>query len=159
MYDIFITEQPNSIEELFAKPFAKLNQYPMDNEMSEIFMKLILLKDEDVVFREEEKPFHLKLMEKRLDVIFTCEVDIRTRIFISVISNSPAIVVMYLWYIQYICKTKNTRKMTFELFAEVFAYGFPSNEALLKMWESQKVDSVSDNLLDYPKAGESLLNF
>ena len=45
------------------------------------------------------------------------------------------------------------------LFAEIFGSGFPSEEALNKMWMQQQViieGNNSDNLLDYPKAGLSL---
>ena len=68
---------------------------------------------------------------------------------------------MYCWYIQYECKKHNTEKISFELFAEIFGSGFPTENALQKLWEEQKVNSVgtfSDNLLDYPKAGLSLFN-
>ena len=47
----------------------------------------------------------------------------------------------------------------FEIFTEIFAWGFPSEDGLNKVWEEQKVnrkDMSSDNLLDYPKAGLSL---
>ena len=42
MIDFDVTMQPNSIEELFAKKFEELSKYPMDNNTSEIFVKLLL---------------------------------------------------------------------------------------------------------------------
>ena len=159
MIDFSVTEQPNSIEELFAKKFEQLNKYPMDNEISEIFVKLILSKSGGYKVPEEEKPFLYKLLEKRILLIHDYEVDDRVILFLCCICKSAGDGVMYCWYLQYESKKRGVNKISFEIFAEIFGSGFPSVDGLKKTWENQKVKREgmsSDNLLDYHRAGLSL---
>jgi hypothetical protein len=159
MIEFSITEQPNSIEELFAKKFEQLNKYPMDNETSEIFVKLILSKNSSFEIPEGEKPFIYKLLEKRISVVHDYKVDDRVLLFLSWICKSAGVGVMYCWYLQYESKNRCVNEITFEIFVELFASGFPSEDGLKKLWDEQKVDrkdNLSDNLLDYPNAGLSL---
>ena len=159
MLEFSVTEQPNSIEELFAKKFEQLNKYPMDNETSEIFVKLILSKDSEYQIPEGEKPFLYVLMEKRISFVHDYKVDDRVILFLSWICKSAGVCVMYCWYLQYEAKKRGVEKITFEIFTEIFAWGFPSEDGLNKIWDGQKVHSKnmsSDNLLDYGKAGLSL---
>jgi hypothetical protein len=160
MLEFSVTEQPNSIEELFAKKFEQLNKYPMDNETSEIFVKLILSKDSAYEIPENEKPFLYKLLEKRISFLHDYKVDDRVLIFLSWICKSAGVGVMYCWYFQYEAKKRGVDIITFEIFSEIFGSGFPSEDGLQKIWDGQKVKSKnmsSDNLLDYPQAGISLL--
>jgi hypothetical protein len=159
MIEFSVTEQPNSIEELFAKKFEQLNKYPMDNETSEIFVKLILSKNSSFEIPEGEKPFIYKLLEKRISVVHDYKVDDRVLLFLSWICKSAGVGVMYCWYLQYESKNRCVNEITFEIFVDLFASGFPSEDALQKIWDEQKVNTkgnLSDNLLDYPKAGFSL---
>jgi hypothetical protein len=163
MLEFSVTEQPNSIEELFAKEFEGLRKYPMDNETSEIFVKLILSKDSKFEIPDNEKPFLYQLIEKRISVLHDYKLDDRVLLFLSFICKSAGIGVMYCWYMQYESKKRNIELVSFEIFAEIFGCGFPSDDGLQKIWDSQKVDTTnkdrsafSDNLLDYPKAGLSL---
>lgn len=159
MIQFSVTEQPNSIEELFAKKFEELSKYPMDNNTSEIFVKLLLSRRNSEEIKENEKPNFYKLIENRISVVHDYQVDDRVVLFLCWICRTPQICVMYCWYLQYESKKHNTEKISFELFAEIFGSGFPSEEALNKMWMQQQViieGNNSDNLLDYPKAGLSL---
>lgn len=159
MLEFSVTEKSNSIEELFSKKFEQLNKYPMDNETSEIFVKLILSKNSEYEIPENEKPFLYKLLEKRISVIHDYQVDDRVLLFLSWICKSAGIGVMYCWYFQYESKKRNVNTITFEIFSEIFGSGFPSENGLQKLWYEQKVNSKSmssDNLLDYPQAGLSL---
>ena len=137
MIDFSVTEQPNSIEELFAKKFEQLNKYPMDNETSEIFVKLILSKNSGFKVPEEEKPFLYKLLEKRILLIHDYEVDDRVILFLCCICKSAGIGVMYCWYLQYESRKRGIDKISFEIFAEIFGSGFPSDDGLQKTWENQ----------------------
>ena len=139
MIDFSVTEQPNSIEELFAKKFEQLNKYPMDNETSDIFVKLILSKNSGFKVPEEEKPFLYKLLEKRILLIHDYEVDDRVILFLCCICKSAGIGVMYCWYLQYESRKRGIDKISFEIFAEIFGSGFPSDDGLQKTWENQKV--------------------
>jgi hypothetical protein len=159
MLEFSVTEQPNSIEELFAKKFEQSTKYPMDNETSEIFVKLILSKNSQFEIPDNEKPFLYQLIEKRISVVHDYKVDDRVLLFLSWICKSAGIGVMYCWYMQYEAKKRNVELISFEVFAEIFGWGFPSDDGLHKIWDLQKVESKglgSDNLLDYGKAGMSL---
>jgi hypothetical protein len=159
MLEFSVTEQPNSIEELFAKQFGELTKYPMDNETSEIFIKLILSKKSSIVIPENEKPFLYKLMEKRISYAHDYRLDDRVLLFLSYICKSAGDGVMYCWYLQYESKMRNVDNISFELFAEIFGSGFPSSKGLQKIWDAQKVKREgmsSHNLLDYFRAGSSL---
>lgn len=158
--DFNVTMQENSIEELFCKKFEQLIMKPMDNNTAKIFIELGLSRD--IVFRipDEEKPFLYKLIEKRVSLVHSFELDDRVLLFLCCICKSAGVGIMYCWYFQYQCKKRNLKKVTFENLAEIFSWGFPSENDLQKLWELQKVNrnnmDDSDNLLDYPQAGKSL---
>ena len=159
MLDISVTEQENSIEELFAKEFEKTKKEPMDDFVSEMLVKLILSKNMSYSIPEGEKPFLYKLMEKRISVIHDFELDERTLVFLCCICKSAGVCVMYVWYLQYESKKRNMKQISLEDFCEIFPMGFPSEDDLHRLWDSQKVLTKgmgSDNLLDYPQAGKSL---
>ena len=107
MLDISVTEQENSIEELFAKEFEKTKKEPMDDFVSEMLVKLILSKNMSYSIPEGEKPFLYKLMEKRISVIHDFELDERTLVFLCCICKSAGVCVMYVWYLQYESKKRN----------------------------------------------------
>jgi hypothetical protein len=159
MLDISVTEQENSIEELFAKEFQKTKKYPMDDFTTEMLVKLSLSKNMSYAIPEGEKPFLYKLMEKRISVIHDFELDERTLVFLCCICKSAGVCVMYAWYLQYESQKRNMKEISLEYFCEIFPMGFPSDDDLHRLWVEQKVNSKglgSDNLLDYPQAGKSL---
>lgn len=159
MLDENVKEQPNSIEELFAKEFEKTKKNPMDKDTSEILMKLIMSKNSSYQIPEKDKPFLYKLLEKRIEVLHSFEVDDRVLLFLCCICRSAGVGVMYCWYLQYQSKRKNTKEISLETFCEIFPMGFPSEDDLSRLWDAQKVKTKgmsSDNLLDYPQAGKSL---
>jgi hypothetical protein len=159
MLDFNVTEQDNSIEELFAKEFEKTEKYPMDDFTTEMLVKLTLSKNTSYAIPEGEKPFLYKLMEKRIEVLHDFELDERTLLFLCCICKSAGVSVMYIWYLQYKSKKRNIKEISLESFCEIFPVGFPSEDDLHRMWDNQKVfvkGMGSDNLLDYPYAGKSL---
>jgi hypothetical protein len=162
MLDFNLTQKEDSIEEFFAKKFDSLSKYPMDNETAEIFIKLNLSKNSSYVISENEKPFIYKVMERRLSAIHTYSVDDRILLFLSYLCKSAGQAVMYCWYIQYKSSQMHKNHFTFEDFSIIFGSGFPSEDGLKKLWEMQKVNVEdvhdSDNLLDYPNAGVSILS-
>ena len=161
LIDFELTKESNSIEELFVKHFDECYKIPMDNETCEIFMKLTFLKDSDLDISEVEKPFIYQLIEKRISVIHDFKVDDKVLMFLSFICHSAGVGIMYVWYLQYQCKKRNTKFIYFSDFTDIFSWGLPSKDTLDKLWLSQKVDVPqytfgSDNLLDYKEAGLSL---
>lgn len=159
MLDISKTEQPDSIEELFAKEFDKFKNSPMDKDTSELFITLTLAKNIPIDIPEDEKPFLYKLMERRLEVLHNYKLDFKTLLFLSFLCKNAGTCVMYIWFLQYEANKRNIDSIDFQTFTEIFAWGFPSENQLEKLWDSQKVNRKglgSDNLLDYPQAGKSL---
>ena len=159
MLDISVTEQDNSIEELFAKEFEKTEKHPMDEFTYEMLVRLSLSRNRSNSIPEGEKPFLYILMEKRISVIHDFELDERTLVFLCCICKSAGVCVMYIWYLQYESKKRNMKQISLEYFCEIFPMGFPSDDDLHRLWVSIKVSSKglgSDNLLDYPQAGKSL---
>lgn len=160
LIDFNVTEQGNSIEELFAKTFDESQKTPMTNQLSEVFIKLTLLKDINLDIPEEEKPFIYKVIEKRIYTLHNYKVDDKVLLFLSCLCESAGDGVMYIWYLQYQCKKRNINFISFDIFSEIFAWGFPSKDTLNRLWSSQKVHrknlDFSDNLLDYYSAGQSL---
>ena len=158
--DFDVTMQPNSIEELFAKKFEECPKCPMTNELSEIFIKLTLLGDTNLDIPENEKPFIYKVMESRIELLHSFKVDDKVLLFLSILCQSAGDGVMYIWYLQYQSKKRKIEFISFDIFTEIFAWGFPTKDTLEKLWSNQKVDrsdaNNSDNLLDYQSAGKSL---
>ena len=159
MLDISVTTQENSIEELFAKEFDKFKNSPMDKDTSELFITLTLAKNIPIDIPEGKKPFLYKLMERRLEVLHNYKLDFKTLLFLSFLCKNAGTCVMYIWYLQYEANKRNIDSIDFKTFTEIFSWGFPSEDDLHRLWDSQKVlrkGMGSDNLLDYPQAGKSL---
>ena len=152
------TENPKAIEDVIAK-FGKLKCNEMDGFKSKTLVGLMLMPKLEM--REEEKPFLVKVMEKRIEHCFTFSTkDQRLLLFLAVVSERVGTAIMYLWYLQYWCFKNNVRELTLDIFCQkVFPYGFPSNDTIETIWDAQKVkrDGMeSDNLLDYASAGSSI---
>jgi hypothetical protein len=162
MLNYNVTRERNSIEEVFAKKFEDSQKVPMSNEISDIFIRLTLLKETSLNISELEKPFFYKVMEKRISTLHNYKIDDKVLLFLSCICESLGDCIMYIWYIQYQCKKRNINTVTFDVFSDMFSWGFPSKETLSKLWDSQKIERFnslslgSDNLLDYHSAGQSL---
>jgi hypothetical protein len=158
--DFYLTKNENSIEEFFAKKFEQCPKCPMDNKFSEIFIKLSMLEDINLNISENDKPSIYKIIEQRINSCHTFKVDDKVLLFLSILCNSVGYGIMYIWYLQYESKKRNINFITFDIFSEIFSWGFPSNETLDKLWINQKVNrsdiKESDNLLDYALAGKTL---
>lgn len=158
-----ITKNPKAVEEIFCIPFSKLPQQQMDIETGQMYFDLSMgsLAKRYVQMDEAKKPFQLKILESSLEHRFTFTIaDPNLRLFILYIAQSAGGVIMYLAYLQYECKKNNVKNLDWQMFSRIFAMGFPSEEDLHKLWDSQKVPfderGSSDNLLDYQSAMESI---
>jgi len=159
MLDQKVIEQPNSIEEYFCKPFEAIKVEEMSKETSEILINLLMGNLQEIP--EEEKPFIMKLIEKRIEVIFDYTItDQKLLLFLSALSETPGKAVMYMTYLQYFSKKHGIKDIDLDIFCQkAFPWGFPPEKALHELWIKQKVDvkSGSNNLLDYGTALESIL--
>jgi hypothetical protein len=156
-----VVKQEDAVEKYFCIPFEKSPRHPMDEENSEFLIKL-LLADREFELPEEEKPFLVKLIEKRLKYGMTYKIkDSRLILFLAILARNAGSAVMYMTYLQYWCKKKHVIEIDLNRFCEeIFPMGFPSEDDLHKIWDGQKVmresSGASDNLVDYQSAMTSI---
>ena len=164
MLDTKTIKDPQSAENIFCKAFDKA---PFNVQMGKTemrvfsialqFEKKLLDKDPFSNVPEKELPFTVQLVRKSLKGRFTFEMSDSLQVFIGMIGKSAGTCIMYLTYLQYKAKKLGVKEITATIFAkDIFPTGFPSEENLQKLWDSQKVKSEksggSDNLLDYQSA-------
>ncbi len=160
------TQNPKAIEENICLKIKQSPHLEMDNETTEILMRLINAKNKNFEIPENEKPFLYAVIEKRIKHCFQFIInDNRLILMLTQISKSPGAAIMILWYLQWWCANHDCKELDLEIFCEkIFPMGFPSQNALHSIWDSQKVKTSienrgSDNLVDYASAGQSLLFF
>lgn len=164
--DPSVVYESDAIEKHFCVKFEKLKHHAMTEQLSESFMKSCLIEKSDgrLSIPDEEKPHVFRIMEKRLENIFSYTMTDELKLFITILSETPGNSVMYLWYLQYVSKKKNIQHFSLENLASIFPTGFPREKDLKQLWDEQKInrtndfDMFSDNLLDFTQAGKSLFS-
>jgi hypothetical protein len=160
-----LTKDPNSIEEFFCKPFSNLLVEPMSKEHSELFVQTYMVEqsgDMTPIDDSDEVPFVIKLIRSQLKHRFTFKMSEPLQVFLSSVTRSAGNTTMYLTYLQFWAKKLDKKEIGVGEFATIFPNGFPTDDSLRGIWESQKVKRSeinplgSDNLLDYPKAALSI---
>ena len=150
---------PNAVEEIFCKKMDSFKKIPMSEGESRYMLELCISDQIDLEkIGYENLPFLIQLIIKRLAVFYTAQLDSKSILMIGEISKSAGNAVMYLTYIQYLCKQKNIKELSWEKFIELFPFGFFSQSDLQDAWDCQKVEQegFSDNLLDYRSATMSI---
>lgn len=160
MLEYEVVKQPDAIEKYFCKPFDELKRHEMDVESFMMLSRLLLIP-KNATFSHDDKPFLIKVIEKRIPACFTFKTnDERLILFLAYIAESPGSAVMYLTYIQYWCKQKNIKEMDLDIFCKIFPEGFPSKEDLHILWEKTKIardgSMGTGNLVDYQSAIKSI---
>lgn len=143
----------NEVEEIFCIPFSQLTQQPMDEDLSEILISLILRK-EKFEMKKEDKPFLFQVIEKRIHAYNFTIKGHDLIMFLCAISESPGTAVMYLTYLSWYAHKHGITEYTLAEFCNVFPMGYPSKHDLQKMWDSQKYEG--GNMLDN---GELMTSF
>ena len=153
----------NAIENYICKPLDEIKKNKI-TPMSQIFGMLCLSSPIPLnEIKDSEKPFLCKLIEKRIEHCYTFRItDSRVILMLAQVSKVAGNAILYVTYLQYLCKKNNIKELSFNDFAKFFADGFFSNEDLSNIWTSQKVDfdsksMASDNLIDYSTALKSIL--
>jgi len=156
MLDIEIAKQPDAIEKYFCEPFAKLECEPMDEEVTELFAMLMFATNESVDIEAARKEWQFQVLEKRLSIL-QYEMDERMKIFIFFLTTGvPGKFIMYLYYLQYMCKKRNQKFIKFEDTMHFLPKGFPSDSQMNELWVSCKLSDGS-NLIDKGLASKSIL--
>lgn len=98
-----------------------------------------------------------QILKKRLDVFKAkfnpgLDVGIAAQVFCAMVSENPAVAVMWAWTLNELwCRTG--RQVTLDELTQHFPWGFPTKEAKRGVWEAQKVERKSgmlesDNAVD-----------
>jgi len=155
------TENPKAIEIHFCEKLDKCERIQMDDETASLLIKLLMCKGltRDGI-PKEEIPYIVRLMERRIEKIFTYTIDFNLLLLMASLVNSPGNAVMYMWFMQYWAFKNKKSHFTIDIFCrEMCSLGVFKQEDLSRLWDEQKVDcccGLSDNLLDYSLAGESI---
>lgn len=166
MLDFKVTTEENAIEKHFCEPLSKKTPVKLDSEMSVFFTKLSLSKDDSNVDSDKARSmfWQYSAFENRISLLgYTT--DNRIKIFLLTLTNGNiGQLVMYAYYILYLCKKNNINHVSWETFSNIFFQsGFFLEKDLHDSWDNQKIskkDNVSigsDNLLDYGIAIKSIL--
>ena len=150
----------NAIEEIVYDFLKDCETVEMSSESTKNLLMIAMLP-KDLEFKEEEKPFLFKIMEKRIKHTLTFQItDERVLLVLSDWAKSAGQAILYLWYIQGWCFKHNVTEVDLETLAtKMFPSGTFSEKDLESAWDNQKVNTEvlsSDNLVDYPIAGLSI---
>lgn len=162
-------KEENAIEKYFCEPLSQKKTEKMSVELAETFLSFATSSEENVdVDKARKMVWQFAALEKRIELTMNYTADNRVKLFIVMLCDgSIGQVVMYAYYMQYLCKKHNVKHITWEKFGmDFFPDGFFNLEDLHTVWDGQKVsrkgndgiiNTGSDNLLDYGVASKSLI--
>lgn len=162
------TKEENSVEIYFCEPLSKKKPQKMNDELSDIFISFSISDEKNIdVDKARKMIWQFSALEKRMEFM-SYKADNRVKVFIVMLDDGAIDkVIMYTYYMQYLCKKHNVKHITWEIFGtKFFPDGFFSDEDLHSVWDGQKIsrrtndgkiNSGSDNLLDYGIASKSLI--
>lgn len=152
-------------EELVCKEMSKLTPSPLTDSMSEMLIKLLMIQDLQLP-TEVKDEFMYKVIKQRLTK-FKYEMEDSVILLLMMITGNPGTAVMYLFYFQYLIKTKYPELLTKRIDINDFCmklipWGVFSDEDLIKIWDNQKLTghprNSMDNIVDHPELCESLFD-
>lgn len=126
--------------------FSKLNS-EMDKELTEIFIRLLMLeKEEDMKGNPFKNEFLYQVISKRAESI-GLKINEQTIVFLMYLCKTPGSAIMYL----YALRTK-IKELTMEKLTLTCPNGFVSEKDLSELWDMQKGINNGekvDNCLDF----------
>lgn len=156
------TKEPDAIEKICIE-IENSQKAPMSEEDSMIFIQLSLYHSAygtSPDIPDSELPPLTIIMRERIKANHQYTLDLASTLFISNISENPAVVVMYCWYLQYWAFKNNVRDINIDTIGmRIFPDGFVTSNVMYRIWQLQKVErqnGSSDNLLDFVTAGKSI---
>jgi hypothetical protein len=163
------TEKPDSVERLFCESLDKTGERePLNESIMSVLVGLALSDNDKIkeMFESAKKITSTVSIFQDRTKSLGLSLDDKTVIFFGLISGTPGIAVMYSYYLAYAIKKTGKRRMAFDdIMVDVFPDGLFTDSTLTKHWDLQKVvrpegsksSYIGDNLLDYPRASQSLL--
>jgi hypothetical protein len=157
-------DNPCGVETFFCKVLADFDPQALTKEQTKIMIALQFSQGDDLLkFEQEVKKIYWFYdgIDKRIKAYFTYDMDIKAKIILCSWCKSIGDMVIYLTYIQYLCKKYKIKHVNSDVMCMAFfPMGIFSDEIREKAWKVQKIkqgDGYSDNLLDYGSAYYSIL--
>lgn len=164
-----VTKQEDAVEKYICEPLSKLNPEEMSKDLADYFMSFAVSTEENIDISKARKTiWQFNALEKRIELLLNYTADNRVKLFVVMLCDGAiGKIIMYAYYMQYLCKKHNVKHVSWETFGmKFFPNGFFNEQDMLKVWDGQKVsknDSEgkshlgSDNLIDYGTASKSIL--
>lgn len=156
-----VIKQADALEIHLCKELDKCEIFPMNEEDSEMLIKLLFInrKDfEETCVKDLKDTWQFQVLVKRTDLCLTANFDKRVLFFIMLVSDGVmGNMMMYLYYTQYKCKQRGIKDIDLQEFCEIFPRGFFDDKDLSRIWDDCKVDIRGDkNLIDFGTASLSI---
>ena len=135
-----------------------LNTYPLRDAIPEVELLCVHLRrvnDQIVAIKYEDAlatDMHLRLIKKRLEVYSgSLCVDLRIMLLLHALIDRPAIATLWAYTLHRMIEALGPQDefLSYALFMEYFAEGFPTEEGYRLAWNDQKAGPI--NLLDTPE--------
>lgn len=147
----------SSIEEIICKGMDKLTP-SVPNPLVDMFL-FFGLDDTVTSFFEGslDDDFLSQILIKRGSIFGFRFETFDAVILLRYCIDSPGEAMLYLWYLQYLCKKHDIWEISGKILAtKFFPNGFFSHEDMETIWKAQKIDALPDNLVDHIDYGKSL---
>jgi len=137
-------QELNEKFQLWIANFSSAKTEPMSNDLSEIFLRMARSERNELEIPSGYNIYSYKILEKRAEFI-GLKLNKYVKMFICMLVRSPGEIIMYLYYLKDY-QVKNKEEITMEIIVRIFPYGFPTDDSLNILWDSQKING--ENLLD-----------
>jgi len=130
----------------WAIEFISALTIPMDKQLTKVFMMCRLAESaKKDIGQELKEEFVYKIIDKRAQFIGLTMTE-PVKMMLCMLCNSPGTAVMYVYALRYFQVNAKLGPINTEDLAALFAYGFPSEAELSRLWDLQK--NGASNLLD-----------
>jgi len=157
---------PYGVEKYFINQIKGFTPLPLADYQSEFLM--VVCKATDKELEKMEKDFtevcwFYPAIDKRLKAYLSYTMDVRAKMILCTWCESIGDLVLYLTYIQYLCRDRKIKRVDSDILCQdFFSAGIIDEPTRKKAWLSQKINKDengrgSDQLVDYDTAYYSIL--
>lgn len=140
-----MTKEESTVKfEEWCAEFGEAEVEPMSENLSKAFMVVTMAEMHNGDVPSLEKSFIYQILDKRAEFI-GLKLNKYAKVLLALLADRPGTIVMYLYYLKRYQMTIDSA-ITIGQIANIFPFGFPTEQALNKLWDSQKVQG--GNLLD-----------
>jgi len=132
----------------WGKEFTHSATSLMSEEDEKMFINVSMMEMTSSKFDGREENLKSYMIAKKRAEFIKLDINQYALLLIAGICNNPGKIVMYVYYLKYWQLLNNNSPITVLLIGmRIFPIGFPSPEALDRLWDGQKIDG--QNLLDH----------